>query len=96
MFSKQMGNGGAVMGALSSFSVSFVPNPEATPYVGCGCCWRPPFSRYSGFTLFYKSNWTFTTKSYDIDEIIIYSGRCPFVKKVSTKRSVGGSADGRE
>ena len=36
------------------------------------------------------------TKSYDMDVIIIYSGRCPFLKKVSTKRSIGGSADGRE
>ena len=31
-----------------------------------------------------------------MDVIIIYSGRCPFLKKVSTKRSIGGSADGRE
>ena len=102
-----MGSGGAAMRALS-FLHCFLrsePGSDAIPRLrlllvpACSpdTLVLPSSTKVTGLLrLLIATSQGMVTKSYDMDVIIIYSGRCPFLKKVSTKRSIGGSADGRE
>ena len=102
-----MGSGGAAMGALSSLHcfLRSEPGSDAIPRLRLllvparspDTLVLPSSTKVTGLLrLLIATSQGMVTKSYDMDVIIIYSGRCPFLKKVSTKRSIGGSADGRE
>ena len=102
-----MGNGGAAMRALSSLHCFLRSEPRSdtirrlrlllVPACSPDTLVLPSSTKVAGLLhLLIAKRRGMVTNSYVMDVIIIYSGCCPFLKKVTTKRSVGGSADGRE